>query len=122
MSVAEQIRTFSRARVIVAAHGAALSNLMFAPPHAIVVEITNTRIVHMGDFRMIAEQMGQRYFEVLSDLYPDQQPASAVNAMQRHDFSVKLDSVMTAVHQALDEGRAGGASAAKQMSAAQGSR
>jgi hypothetical protein len=56
----------------------------------------------MGDFRMIAEQMGQRYFEVLSDWYPAQQPPSAVNAMQRHDFFVKLDSVMAAVHQALD--------------------
>jgi hypothetical protein len=102
MPVAEQIRTFSRARVIVAAHGAALANLMFAPPHAAVVEITNTKIVHMGDFRMIAEQMGQRYFEILSDWYPDQQPPGAVNAMQRHDFFVKLDSVMTAVHQAMD--------------------
>jgi capsular polysaccharide biosynthesis protein len=122
MSVAEQIRTFSRARVIVAAHGAALANLMFAPPHAIVVEITNTKIVHMGDFRMIAEQMRQRYFEVLSDWYPDHQPPSAINAMQRHDFFVKLDSVMTAVHQALDEVRAGGAPAAKGAGAAQSSR
>jgi capsular polysaccharide biosynthesis protein len=102
LSVAEQIRTFSRARVIVGAHGAALANLMFAPPHAAVVEMTNTKIVHMGDFRMIAEQMGQRYFEVLSDRYPDHQPPSAVHAMQRHDFFVDVDNVMAEVNKALN--------------------
>jgi hypothetical protein len=49
---------------------------------------------------------------VLSDWYPDQQPPSAVNAMQRHNFLVKLDAVMDAVHQALESVRISGATAA----------
>ena len=39
MSVAEQIRTFAEASVIVSAHGAALANLVFASPGATVVEL-----------------------------------------------------------------------------------
>jgi len=39
LSVAEQIRTFAEASVIVASHGAALANLVFASPGATVVEL-----------------------------------------------------------------------------------
>jgi hypothetical protein len=39
LSVVEQIRTFATASVIVAPHGAALANLMFASPGASVVEL-----------------------------------------------------------------------------------
>lgn len=39
MTVADQIRTFAEASVIVSAHGAALANLVFASPGATVVEL-----------------------------------------------------------------------------------
>jgi Glycosyltransferase 61 len=39
ISVAEQIRTFAEAEVIIAPHGAALANLTFASPGATVVEL-----------------------------------------------------------------------------------
>ena len=39
MSVSEQIRTFANAEVIVATHGAALANLVFASPGATVIEL-----------------------------------------------------------------------------------
>lgn len=39
MSVADQIRTFANAEVIVATHGAALANLIFASPGSTVVEL-----------------------------------------------------------------------------------
>jgi capsular polysaccharide biosynthesis protein len=39
MTVAEQIRTFAEASVVVATHGAALVNLVFASPGATVVEL-----------------------------------------------------------------------------------
>ena len=37
---AEQVRLFARAGIIVAAHGASLTNIMFAPAHAAVIELT----------------------------------------------------------------------------------
>jgi capsular polysaccharide biosynthesis protein len=39
LSVADQIRTFAEADVIVAAHGAALANLVFCSPGSAVVEL-----------------------------------------------------------------------------------
>jgi hypothetical protein len=39
LSVAEQIRTFATASVVVAPHGAALANLMFAGPGCVVLEL-----------------------------------------------------------------------------------
>jgi len=39
MTVAEQIRSFAEATVIVASHGAALANLAFASPGSTVVEL-----------------------------------------------------------------------------------
>lgn len=39
LSVAEQIRTFANAEVIVATHGAALANLIFASPGSTVIEL-----------------------------------------------------------------------------------
>lgn len=101
MTVAEQIHAFSRARVIVGAHGAGLTNLMFAPANAVVVEITNTKICHMGDFRSIAEQLGQRYIEVVSGHYPQRQRPEIAELVQRHDYLVHVDDVREAVREAL---------------------
>jgi len=101
MPVAEQIRTFSRARVIVGAHGAGLTNLMFAPPSAAVVEITNTKIRHMGDFREITQQMGQRYIEVVSGWFPDHQRHEVSHEIQRHDYLINVDDAIQAIREAM---------------------
>ena len=39
MPVAEQLRAFAEARVVVAAHGAALTNIVFTPPESAMIEI-----------------------------------------------------------------------------------
>lgn len=98
LSVAEQIRCFSRAAVIVGAHGAGLSNLMFAPAHACVVEITSSRIRRMDDFRFISAQMGLRHTEVASGWYPENQRAAADDP-QRHDYYAHVGDVLAAVRE-----------------------
>ena len=100
MSVSDQIRSFSRARVIVGAHGAGLTNLMFAPPDAAVVEISNTTIYHMGDFKFIAAQMRQRYAEVVSGWYPDDR---STELDQKSDYLVDADQVMRALQDVAPE-------------------
>lgn len=97
MAVRDQIALFSRARCIVGPHGAGLTNVMFAPPGATVVEITNTKIRHMGDFRSIAFHMNQRHIEIVSGWYPNQ----ATEKGQHADYSVSVEDVVTAVEEAL---------------------
>lgn len=65
--VTEQIRAFSRARVIVGAHGAGLTNLIFAPPGAFVVELATPGCAHMEEFRFIAGALGQRIVTLVSE-------------------------------------------------------
>jgi capsular polysaccharide biosynthesis protein len=65
--VTEQIRAFSRARVIVGAHGAGLTNLMFAPPGAFVLEIATPGSAMMEEFRFIAGAMGQRIVTLIAE-------------------------------------------------------
>jgi hypothetical protein len=65
--VIEQIRAFSRARVVVGAHGAGLTNLMFTPPGAFVLEIATPGCAYMEEFRFIAQALGQRIVTLVSD-------------------------------------------------------
>ena len=102
LTVREQIAAFSRARVIVAAHGSGLTNLMFAPPGAAVLEITNTKIHRMNDFRLIASQMGQTHAEVVSDSYPPNQRTEVLDEIQRHDFFVDIPTVMNRLQPLLE--------------------
>lgn len=65
LSVAEQIACFAEAEVIVAPHGAGLSNLVFCRPGTRVVEIMPDRLLRWG-YRDIAAQRGMQYDCVIS--------------------------------------------------------
>jgi capsular polysaccharide biosynthesis protein len=101
MPVRDQIALFSRAKFIVGAHGAGLTNLMFAPRGATVVEITNTKIRHMRDFRSIAFHMNQRHIEVVSGSYPVRQPDRVLREVQKFDYFTNVDDVLAAVDEAI---------------------
>jgi capsular polysaccharide biosynthesis protein len=94
MSVADQVRTFARARVIVAAHGAGLTNMIFAPREALVVEVTSTNIASMSDFRFMAAALGQRIETIVSDDYEmDPQRAAAIKQVN-WDYRVDVEAVL----------------------------
>ncbi len=97
MSVAEQIATFSGARTIVAAHGAALTNMIFAPRGATIIELTSGAIEHMNLFRKLARSTQQRVITIMSEDYPV--PAGEVNV--NTDYRVDVQAVRTAVAGAL---------------------
>ena len=61
MSVAEQIRTFANAEVIVATHGAALANLVFASPGATVIELFPAGCLLPDYWRLASGVPGLRY-------------------------------------------------------------
>jgi capsular polysaccharide biosynthesis protein len=94
MSVADQVRTFARAQVIVAAHGAGLTNMIFAPREALVVEVTSTNIASMSDFRFMAAALGQRIETIVSDDYEmDPQRAAAIKQVN-WDYRVDVEAVL----------------------------
>lgn len=69
LPVREQIRRFSRAKVIVGAHGAAFGNLVFAPKTARVIEFTSTFKAHIPDFHVLAKICGFHFSSIVSDDY-----------------------------------------------------
>ena len=97
MTVAAQIAAFSAARVIVAAHGAGLTNMIFTPPGAVIVEITSGAIEHMNLFRKLSLATGHTVITLRSDDYDV--PADAVNV--NTDYRVDVAAVRHAVEQAL---------------------
>jgi capsular polysaccharide biosynthesis protein len=60
LSVAEQITLFSNAGVVVAPHGAALTNMVFAPPGATIVELFGDNYIN-GCYWALANVCGQRH-------------------------------------------------------------
>jgi capsular polysaccharide biosynthesis protein len=99
MSVPEQIAAFSRARVVVAPHGAGLANMVFAPPGATLVEITSSAILHMDEFRMAAQAGGQQVKCVVSD---DLGPARPGGGPEMHrDYRVDLAALRAALDEVL---------------------
>jgi capsular polysaccharide biosynthesis protein len=61
MTVAEQIRTFANADIIVATHGAALANLVFASPGATVIELFPSGCLLPDYWRLASALPGLRY-------------------------------------------------------------
>jgi len=99
MRVPEQIAAFSRARVVVAPHGAGLANMVFAPPGATLIEITSSAIRHMDEFRMAAQAGGQQVHCVVSE---DLGPARAGGGPQMHrDYRVDLAALRAMLDEVL---------------------
>lgn len=99
--VTEQIRAFSRARVIVGAHGAGLTNLIFAPPGAFVLEIATPGSAHMVDFRCIAEVMGQRIVTLVADRPGDNARPDVIPL--KWNFFVDVPQVLAVLRENLPE-------------------
>jgi capsular polysaccharide biosynthesis protein len=92
MSVPEQVSAFSNASVIVGPHGAGLTNIMFSPPDATIVEICSERISRMNDFRFIADQMKQHCITIISGRL-----VGAESRDMHNDFEVDIGDVLNTV-------------------------
>jgi hypothetical protein len=66
----DQIRAFRGARVVVGPHGAGLANLVFTPPGATLVELTNGAQYNRC-FEWVCHVGGHGYRAVDSDAFPD---------------------------------------------------
>jgi capsular polysaccharide biosynthesis protein len=73
LSVTEQIRLFSEAEVVVGAHGAALTNLVFCPEGAAVIELFPPDYVNVCFWALASAVGGLRYRYLVGDGLPQRQ-------------------------------------------------
>ena len=69
-TIENQAKVFASAKVIVAAHGAALTNLIFARPGTTVVELFSARYVNPC-YMHICAQLGLKHIPVVDESVPD---------------------------------------------------
>lgn len=70
MSVAEQVRLFHSARIIVAPHGAGLTNVVFCEPGASVIEMSSPRFVSYLYYNMSVSSSLEYYYLVGEEELP----------------------------------------------------
>jgi capsular polysaccharide biosynthesis protein len=99
--VTEQIRAFSGARVIVGAHGAGLTNLIFAPPGAFVLEIATPGSVSMAEFRFIAGALGQRIVTLVAQRPGDNARPDVIPL--KWNFHADIPQVLAALRENVPE-------------------
>ena len=74
LTLEEQVRLFSQADVIAGPHGAGLTNMLFAKPHARVIEIFGDQAVHYT-YWTLCEALGYDYAYVIGENIPAPQHA-----------------------------------------------
>jgi capsular polysaccharide biosynthesis protein len=90
MTIAEQALLFSSAKVIVAPHGAGLSNLVFCSPETKVIEIFSPNYVNVC-FWSLSNQMDLEYYYLLGE---GRKPPEHIDPHQiKADISVNIDSL-----------------------------
>ena len=84
LSLAEQIRYFSRARMVIAQHGAGLANALWMKPHSTVIELNHDRR-RLNHFEILSRIKKHRYYFYRTDgLHATIDPAHLQTWLQRH--------------------------------------
>lgn len=94
LSVAEQAELFSEAQVIVSAHGAGLTNLLFARPGTGVIELFPRGALQSSCYRHIASLLSQPYAPLESS-----KSAEGATGLLNDDLVVDIDRVLQLVDQ-----------------------
>lgn len=92
LSVQEQVDVFSAAEVVVAPHGAGLTNVTFSPPEVKVLEMFPATYVHRGLWA-ICQALGAEYRYLVADGRGGPQPNAGIS----DDVSIPVDRVLAAV-------------------------
>lgn len=95
MSVVEQAQLFSQAKVIVAPHGAGLTNIVFCNPNTKVVEFFSPNYLHPGYWRL-SNQVGLEYYSLLGET----QPLSPQTRPKTDNITLNLDNLANLLKQA----------------------
>lgn len=95
LTVQEQIDTFAAAEVIVAPHGAGLTNVTFSPPDVRVLEMFPSTYVHRGLWA-ICQALGADYHYLIAD------GPNGTNSGVHDDVSIPPRRVIAAIDELID--------------------
>jgi Glycosyltransferase 61 len=95
LSVAEQASFFNSAKCVVAAHGAGLVNMVFAPANALVVELLHPGIIVRPAIKNLTVVAGQRHALVAGE--------RANKPMPRHEEDAEFKIDASAVVRVIEE-------------------
>lgn len=90
LSIPQQIEAFRRARIVVGAHGAGLTNVLFCKPDTVIVEIFPEGGVHGSAFHRISSFLELPYFFVVGERVETRQGAKNPN---NNDIRLSVDDV-----------------------------
>lgn len=99
LSVAEQIRRFAEAELVVGPHGAGLTNIAFCPPGAAVLELFPPAYVNPCYFALATTVPGLRYRYLVGDGRPTRRRGRAGVAS---DLTADVEQVRRSVAELLD--------------------
>jgi capsular polysaccharide biosynthesis protein len=61
LSLAQQVRTFSKVKVVLAAHGAGMTNILFSPPPALLLELQDVKFAPRRWYWKVPSILGHHY-------------------------------------------------------------
>lgn len=99
LSLADQIDAFRNARVVLGAHGAGLTNIMFCRPNTTLIELFPSGGVHGSAFLRLASHLGFNYYYVIGKKSENKQSRKNPN---NSDLTLDKESFLSFVRQALD--------------------
>ena len=89
LSFTEQVRLFSSHKIIISPHGAGLTNMLFANPETILIELMPNDYQHIGYLRM-TDSIGIRHNIIVVD------SVNKLNDMALNDQTIKyIDTIIT---------------------------
>jgi capsular polysaccharide biosynthesis protein len=99
LSLADQIDAFRNARVVLGAHGAGLTNILFCRPNTTLIEIFPAGGVHGSAFLRIASQLDFNYYYAIGKKSENKQSRKNPN---NSDLTLDKSTFLAFVRQALD--------------------
>jgi capsular polysaccharide biosynthesis protein len=86
LTLAQQVRFFSKAKVLLAAHGAGMTNLLFCPPPALLLELQDAKFAPRRWYWKVSSILGHHYSTMVG-------PAARSEYEMDSDFTIHPDSL-----------------------------
>ncbi|WP_422029427.1 glycosyltransferase family 61 protein [Reyranella sp.] len=99
LSLQEQIDAFRNARIVLSAHGAQLTNILFCRPNTTLIEIFPEGGVHGSAFLRIASQLGFNYYYVVGEKVENKQSRKNPN---NADLTVDKEAFLRFTREIVD--------------------